>query len=1124
MKSFIISRPLSQKGSVLSLFALFFLFLGLLQAQSKDLNDARLTIKVENATLGEVFKIIEDKTNYHFTYNDAYLNIKQLVSVNAENKTLTEILTILAKSANFQFKQVNTYIHVTSQNESRKTETGNKVSKPEATVITGTIVDDNNQALPGVSVVLKGTATGTTTDAQGKYSISIPDNTGSVVLVFTFIGYTTEEVTVGSRTQIDVQLIPDIKALSEVVVVGYGTQKKSDLTGSIAVVKAEEVKKFATNDVAQLLQGRAPGVAVTSDGQPGAAPSVKIRGVGTFGNIEPLYVIDGVPVGTSPRDFNPNDVESIQVLKDASAGAIYGSRAANGVIIITTKRGKKDTPLKVEYSGYFGVDKVWQIIPVTQREQYQMLNNESQTNGGQPLAPGNDPNDPAYISNIDTDWQKEGLKTGTRQNHSLNFSGGSKTTMYSFSADYFSSNGTLVGKGPTYDRYSIRANSESEKGIFKIGESLYYTHSHENALTNSANFLAGGRPPLVGDLVMAIPTMPIYDSNRKGGYGGTSSIIEKAISLNVIGLNRLINNYVDVDRTFANVYTEVKLLKNSGHNLKYKLNLSYDRTITRDYYFQPVFDLGYFFQSSIAKLDDNSRVFSTGLVENTLNYEKTFEKHTLAILAGQMFQKGDYLFRGGHAEGFTEPYYPTLGNGSSLQTVSSRIEENAIYSFLGRLNYSFDDRYLLTATIRRDGSSRFASVNRYGDFSSVALGWKLHNEKFFQNLNLPFISDLKLRGSYGQLGNENIPNYLYYSIINSNVVYNFGGTKVTGATQTQLVSETIKWESKTSSNIGLDATFLNGKFDLTVEYYNNKTTDALLGVPIPTSTGATNIPTVNAASLRNYGVEFSVGYHKTTGDFKFDIAANAYTLKNKVLALGANDEPVYGTGAKTQVGGEVGKHFGYKVEGVFQNQEEIDNHATQEAGTAPGDLKYKDINNDNVINEDDRTYLGSALPTIYYGMNFSAQYKNFDFTFFASGSGGNKINSRLYRDLMHTTDYINYHKDALNRWTPTNPNNEYPRLAAGDPNNNQRDSDRKGWLQSGTYLRINTVSLGYKLPENLIKGISNARIYITGQNLYNFQAYKGYNPDFTSGTWNPGFDYGSFPKSRTVLLGIQVGF
>ncbi|MDJ1483795.1 TonB-dependent receptor [Cytophagaceae bacterium YF14B1] len=1123
MKSFIISRPLSQKGSVLSLFALFFLFLGLLQAQSKDLNDTRLTIKVENATLGAVFRIIEDKTSYHFTYNDAYLNIKQLVSVNAENKTLTEILNSLAKSANFQFKQVNTYIHVTSQNESRKTETGNKVSKPEATVITGTVVDDNNQALPGVSVVLKGTSTGTTTDAQGKYSMSVPDNTGSAVLVFTFIGYVTEEVTIGNRTQIDVQLMPDIKALSEVVVIGYGTQKKSDLTGSIAVVKADEIKKFSTNDVAQLLQGRAPGVAVSSDGQPGAAPSVRIRGVGTFGDAEPLYVIDGVPVGTSPRDFNPNDVESVQVLKDASAGAIYGSRAANGVVIITTKRGKRDTPLKVEYSGYFGLDKVWQIVPVTQREQYQMLNNESQTNGGQPLAPGNNPNDPAYISNIDTDWQKEGLKTGVRQNHSLNFSGGSKTTIYSFSADYFSSNGTLVGKGPTYDRYSIRANSESEKGIFKIGESLYYTHSHENALTNSANFLAGGRPPLIGDLVIAIPTMPVYDSNRKGGYGGTSSIVEKAISLNVIGLNKLVNNFVDVDRTFANVYSEVKLLKNNGHSLKYKLNLSYDRTITRDYIFQPTFDLGYFFQSAVAKMDDGSRIFTTGLVENTLNYEKNFGKHSIAVLAGQMFQKGDYLYRNGHAEGFTEPYFPSLSNGTT-QTVAEYMSQNTLYSFLGRLNYGYDDRYLLTATIRRDGSSRFAPAYRYGNFPSVALAWKLHNEKFFQNLNLSFISELKLRGSYGQLGNQNIGEYLYASSINSNVVYNFGGTKTTGATQTQLVSETIKWETKTSSNIGLDAVFLNGKFDLTVEYYRNKTTDLLVGVPIPASTGANNTPTVNAGSLQNSGLEFALTYHKTSGEFTFDVSANAYTLKNKVLALGGNNEPVYGVGSKTQVGGEVGKHFGYQVEGIFQNQDDVTNHARQEAGTAPGDLKYKDLNNDGVIDENDRTYLGSALPHIYYGFNFNARYKNFDLSLFASGSGGNLINSRLYRDLMHTTDYINYHEDAVNRWTASNPNNEYPRLVAGDPNNNQRDSDRKGWLQNGTYLRINTVSLGYKLPDNLIKGITNARVYLTGQNLYTFQAYKGYNPDFTAGTWNPGFDYGSFPKPRTLMLGVQVGF
>ncbi|MCC9134896.1 SusC/RagA family TonB-linked outer membrane protein [Pontibacter silvestris] len=992
--------------------------------------------------------------------------------------------------------------------------------KLKRATVTGTVTDENGVGLPGVTVVVKGTTQGTATDING--SFTLPEVEDGAVLVFSFIGYETQEVPVNGRSSVDVTLAPDVKALEEVVVVGYGTQRKSDITGSVAVVEPEEMKKYATNDVSQLLQGRASGVNVTSDGQPGAAPNVRIRGITTFGDNTPLYVVDGVPVATGVRDFNPNDIESIQVLKDASAGAIYGSRAANGVIIITTKRGKKNTPLQVNYSGYYGIDKVWQRIPVTNRVQYQMLNNESQLNGGAAIAPANDPNSPLFIDDIDTDWQEEAFKTGTRQNHTINFSGGGENTSYNVSLDYFGNDGVLKGNGPTYDRYTVRANTNGQKGIFSFGESMFYTHSHENSLTYNTTALTGGRPPLVIDMLLAIPTMGVYDPNREGGFAGTTNGVEEAIVLNVVGANSLLENWVDVDRTFANAWGQLDLINKNGHSLKYKLNLSYDRTLTRDYSFQPEFDLGYFFRQSTARLDDNTRIYSMGLVENTLNYEKTFDKHSLAVLIGQMYQVNSYNIRYGHAEGFSKPYYPVLANGRS-QTVGSYDTENTIASFLGRVNYSYDDRYLITATMRRDGSSRFAPTNRFGYFPSVALGWKLSNEKF---LNLPdAISDLKLRGSYGSLGNQNIGDYLYTPYLNSNILYNFGGQVVAGGLQTNLVSQDIKWETRTTANIGLDAALLNGMFDFTAEYYSSKSTDILVGVPIPSSTGSVNTaPIVNSGSLRNSGFEFTATYHKTEGEFTFDISANGTTVKNKVLALGGNNEPIYGTGSRTEVGREIGEHYGYVTEGIFQSEDEIANHAFQSAATSPGDLIFKDLNEDGVINAEDRTYLGSAIPDFTYGLNFSAAYKNFDLTIFGSGATGYLINSRQYRSLMHTSDYMNYHEDALDRWTPTNTNTDVPRLVAGDPNDNGRDSDREGWLQSGNYLRINTVSLGYNLPTGLIKHINNVRVYATAQNLYTFQAYKGYNPDFTSGVFNPGYDNGSYPRPRTFMLGVQVGF
>lgn len=998
----------------------------------------------------------------------------------------------------------------------------------------GTITNTNGEPIAGASVMLKGQTTGTTTDNTGTFSISATE--GSRVVISN-VGYAQQEIVLRGTQPILLSLTQTAGTLNDVVVLAYGSQRRRDITGSVAVVNVAESKKFSTNDISQLLQGRVTGVQVNSDGQPGATPSVRIRGFGTFGNAQPLYVIDGVQVGTVVRDFSPNDIESIQVLKDASAAALYGSAAANGVIIITTKQGKKNTPLKVEYNGYYGIDKVWQIIPVTHRADYQTLNNEARraamvTNPNAHLAPANDPTSPSYITNIDVDWQKEGLKQGNRQNHNIGFSGGGVYNTYNFSLDYFDNNGTYVGNGPTYTRYTARVNSSYEKGIFKVGENIFYAHSHENSLTSTtANDLAGAQPPLINTLDWAIPTMPVYDPTKLGGYGGTLSNLQDEISLNGIGVNSIITNYVDVDRTFANVYGEAQLIKSGGHNLRYRINLSYDKTQTRDYAFKPSFDLGYFFQSPTAKLDDNTRVFTTGLVENTLTYQKNFGRHNVEVLAGQTYSKNTSLFRGGHAEGFTLPYRPLLSNGATSASTGSLVEA-ARSSYLARLNYNYDERYLLTASIRRDASSRFAPTHRIGYFPAVSAGWRLTQEKF---LNLPkdIISDIKIRGSYGKLGNDNIGDYLYLPFINSGVVYTFanGGTptRYVGGIQTNVASEDIHWEDRTSSNVGLDAVLLKGSVDFSAEYYNNKTIGALVGVPIPASVGSLNrTPTINAATLQNKGLEFSAAYHKKRGDFTFDVSGNLSTLKNKVLALGGNNEPINGAGARTVIGSEVGQHYGYVYEGIFQNAADVSSHATQ-PGAAPGDIKFKDISGpggkpDGKIDTYDRTFLGSGIPKYSYGFNFTAGYKNFDFSLFASGSAKFLIDGRLYRSLMHTGGSANYHTDMLNRWTTTNTNTTIPRLNVEDPNQNSRDSDRPGWLQDGTYLRINTLSVGYNFRAGIVNGITKLRVYLTAQNLYTFQKYKGYNPDFTSGVFNPGYDDGSYPKPRIIMAGVQVGF
>ncbi|MFT3680226.1 MAG: SusC/RagA family TonB-linked outer membrane protein [Ferruginibacter sp.] len=889
----------------------------------------------------------------------------------------------------------------------------------------------------------------------------------------------------------------------------------------------KETKKYSASDVSQLLQGRATGVAVNSDGQPGASPSVRIRGFSTFGDAQPYYVVDGVP-GSAIRDFSPNDIESITVLKDASAAAIYGAAAANGVVIINTKKGARNSPMRIEYNGYYGWDKVWQRQKVTNREQYQLLNNESRTNAGKPLFPANDPTNPGFVDDIDTDWQTAGLKTGTRQNHNVSFSGGGANSTYNVGLDYFNQKGTYVGNGPDYKRYSVRVNTTGEKGIFKFGQSFNYTHSFENSLTFRDDILLGGIPPLIGTLVVAIPTMPVYDTATLNGFGGSNSEYNGANSLNGIGINSILVNNVTVDRTFANVFGELQLLKNNGHSLKFRTSLSYDKTEVRDYIWQPAFHLGNFFSSATAKLNDNSRIYTNASVENTLTYEKSFGEHSVDVLAGQAYRYGDQLLREARAEGFAFPYHPVI-NAGEVKSSKGAEYENALASYFGRVNYSYGDKYLLSASIRRDGSSRFAPTKKFGYFPAASVGWRISNEGFW-NVPKTSVSSLKLRASYGKLGNQQIADYQFQGTINSGVVYTFNGLRYVGGLQTLVASPGIQWETKTITNAGFDATFLNGKLDFSAEYYNAKSTDILVGIIIPASTGYTNLnPVANAASLQNSGFEFLVGYHKTKGKFTYDISANFSTVKNKVLSLGNGNDALLGVGARTVVGREVGEHYGFVYDGIFQNQAEIGTRVQFGATPKPGDIRYKDLSGpdgkpDGVIDEaNDRTYLGSGIPKFNYGLNIAAAYKNFDFSVFASGSGKFLINSRLYRDLHHTAGAINYSTDMLNRWTPTNTNTDIPRLNDDDVNNN-KDSNRPGWLQNGTYLRINTVSVGYTLPEKLIKGLTKSRVYVTVQNLYSFQGYKGYNPDFTSGTLNPGFDFGSYPKPRTIMAGVQLVF
>ncbi|MDP4184998.1 MAG: TonB-dependent receptor [Bacteroidota bacterium] len=1013
------------------------------------------------------------------------------------------------------------------------------VVEAQKITVKGKVIDQaTNSSMPGVNVAIKGKPIGTITDADGKYSLSVQKGE---VLVYSFIGYKSLERP-ATKDLIDVALSEEKRDIDEVVVIGYGTAKKKDLTGSISVVNMKDVAKVATNDITKAMQGQVAGVQVHGSGEPGAAPQVKIRGVGSFGNSTPLYIIDGI---VSPiNDFPISEVETMQVLKDASACAIYGSRAANGVVIITTKRGKSGK-MKVDYNAYYGIQNVANRYDVCNTQQYQMLVNEASVNAGVALVPGNDPSSPSYISNVNTNWQSEVLKTGKIQEHNINVSGGAENSNYNVLLNYFDQSGTVQGPAPHYTRYSFSVNSDHKRGKFKFGESLLYSRADQKFMT----FLHDGNMLL--DMVKAIPTMPIYDSNRLGGYGGADNQIQKAITLNVIGVNNLLKSTTQRFRFLGNAYGEYEFIP----GLNYRASLSYERVDYRDFNFIPEYDLGWFFQNSVSKMNDNRGNGNTLTFEQTLTYDKTFGKHKFTAMIGNTDLDAHNSVLNGHAENFSKPYFYELSQGTSGISATSYEAQSRLLSYFGRLNYSYDDKYLLTATIRRDGSSRFGKDYRWGNFPSVALTWKMHNEEFIKNL--PFISQMKLRTSYGELGNMEIGDYRYSAYINPYAHAVFNNVLAPGSTQVEFGTPDVHWESKKSANVGLDLGFLQDKFFLTAEYYNNRISDMLVQVPIPESTGVYSwkSPWINGASMRNTGFEFEFGYRKVDGDFHYTIKGNISTLKNKVLSLGYGDNPIYGNGSRTAVGSSVGEFYGFVIDKMFQNKSEIDQlNAASPTGiyqnilTSPGDYKFKDINGrdangkltgkpDGKIDDDDRTYLGSAIPNLTFGLNFSASYKDFDFTFVANGVSGNKVFNAIRVSLENGAGYDNYSTRMLDRWTPQNTNTDIPRVVMYDPNNNSRFSAR--WLEDGKYLKISNIQLGYTLPKTLTDkvNISSLRVYLSGQNVYTFTKYTGFDPDFgNDGLFDRGVDHasapnkafnaysGGLPNPRTFLLGVQLGF
>ena len=993
--------------------------------------------------------------------------------------------------------------------------------------VSGVIKSSIGETMPGVNVLIKGTTTGTASDIDGNFNLTVPSEES--ILVFSFIGYTSKEVRVGNSSQLDVILEEDLSSLSEVVVVGYGTQERAKVTGAISSVGSEQIRALPVPSLASALQGRAAGVNVTNSGSPGTNPIVRIRGIGTVGNNDPLYVIDGMPAG-GLNQINPADIESIEVLKDASTAAIYGSRGANGVILVTTKKGKIGKPL-VSLDSYYGSQKAWKTLDLLNRDQYIAFGRDLLGNAGADAPARFD--DLGEFANNSIDYQDEMFRTAPIQDHNLTVSGGTENVLYNFSLGYFDQEGIM--RGTDFERVSLRSNTEFKVNKrIKIGQTLTVAYSNRN---NEP--FTGGRSQLE-HIVKAVPYIPVRDASRLGGFRAPDRVDGSDPENPVLNAELRNDNSQDY-KILGSAYISANILK----GLDYKFLVGLDVGIGDNFQYSPSFDAGDFSIQNFAAISKTKTNFVSPLFSNQLTYSRDLGKHHFDILGVVERQTSRFTSLNGAGQNSLTNDVREL-QGVENQTTTSSKTEYALISYVGRINYDYAQKYLISASIRRDGGSRFGPENKWGTFPSLSVGWRISEEGFMQRLSA--VSDLKLRASYGETGNDRIGDYVYQATINSDLFYNFDDNLLTGSTITALANADLKWETTIMKNIGLDLGLFNDQFSLSMEYFENKTEGMILGVPIPPSLGYDGAPVANVGTVKNTGFELTAGYELRSGDFQMGINGNMGFVTNELTSLGTGNTifgPAFQGDAMTltEEGKPIAYFYGWIADGIFQSNEEAQSAPRQNLPddlseydptkhTAAGDIRFRDINNDGVIDANDRTDLGHYLPDFTYGINMNASYKGLDFTMFWQGVSGNEIFNNLRYHTEGMTRLFGASDVVLDRWTPTNTNTDVPRAISGDVNRNARASSR--FVEDGSYLRLKNISIGYSIPsaklEAWSKGtVSKLRVYLSAQNLLTFTDYSGYDPEIgvrtgINSSLGTGIDYGQFPAARTIMGGIQLAF
>ncbi len=1102
-------------------FTLFCFLLSLIQVMAINSysQQTKLSLDMNQERLENVLNKIENQSEFFFLYNRDLIDVEQEVNIKVENKTVEVILDDLLAGTDIKYAIFDRQIVLSSKGAI------NEFSSRQQKTIAGKVTDKSGSPLPGVTIAVKGTTQGTITDANGNYSISeVPDD---ATLIFSFVGMKSHEVKVAGQTSINVVLQADMTGIDEVVVIGYTARKKSTLTGAVSIVDMGDMEKNRVPNVAQAMQGQIAGVQVTSStGAPGDPIQIRIRGEGTIGNNNPLYIVDGIP----SRDItflNQADIKSMTVLKDAAAAAIYGSRASGGVVLITTKSGAKGK-IHLDVNFYKGIQNVANLPTMLNTEQYmntvEKAWNNSDRTGANPYTA-----DKGRADFADTDWLDELFEQGMSQNLQFTASGGSDKMQFLMSLGYYDQDGIVVFDNDKYQKLNYRTNINVDlTDRFKIGTNLQLSYSTQDKIASKGE-------SLIRFALLRTPVLAVYKDVNDPTYSERDPFTDMPFftpSGYDVGLQRTMYEMVGnpvaqafftddqrrIYKTFGNVYGEYAFLKNK--ELKFRTNLGIDLTLFHNKAFNENYgdddgggsaiDRGLGRRNRPNSLNESRGEALTVTFNNTLNYTKTFnDKHDLNVMVGT-----EYISNYSSSIGASRKRFPFTDNtfryldfgGTDLDIWNSgTASEWSLFSFFGSASYVFDYKYMVTANLRADASSRFSESNRWGYFPSISAGWKISDEDFLSDVD--WLSNLKLRASWGKLGNQEIDNYAFLTLI----------SQVDGIVKTdRFGNPDLKWESSTQSNIGVDIGLFNNKLAITTEYFEKNTTDILLPIGLPSVVGNVEPTILNAGEVSNKGFEFSLNYRNSENEFKYSINANIATLINNVEKLHPNLPNITGAVTRTEVGQPLNAYYGYRMVGIYQNQAEIDSYlsGTLNPSTKPGDIKFNDLNGDGVINSEDREFIGSPIPDLTYGLSFSSTYKKFDFSILFQGVEGVDRYNQGKQILDFDTRPFNYTTHVLGAWDGEGSSNTIPRTTFQDNGSSKVSSI---FVEDASYFRLKNVEIGYTLES--IKGIQNIRFYISAQNLFTLTNYTGLDPESVDL-----MDLGTYPLSQSFLFGVNVKF